>query len=77
MTGNAHRLNDSVDASYVAGHSISETTINQMPFRPGNAIMNEIREVYERDKRKTSDVISGMMNKSEHEVKDTFSGICS
>ena len=76
-TGNAHSHNNSVDASNVAGHSISETASNQMPFRPGNAIMNEIREVYERDKRKNSVVIRGVMNKSEHEVKNIFNGACS
>ena len=77
LTGNSHRQNDSVGASHVPGHSISETAINQMPFRPGNAIMNEIREVYERDKRKNSVVIKGVMNKFEHEVKNILNGACS
>ena len=59
------------------GHSISETAFNQMPLKPGNAIMNEIRELYERDKRKNSVVIRGVMDKSEHEVKEIFNGACS
>ena len=74
MTGNAHRPNDSLGASRVPGHSISETEINQTPFRPGNTIMNEIREVQERDKRKNFVVIGGVMNKSEHEGKGIFNG---
>ena len=48
-----------------------------MSFSPGNAIMNEIIEVYERDKRKHSVVIRGVMNKSEHELKNYFNGACS
>ena len=72
LTGNAHRPNNSVSASLVAGHSTSETAINQMPFRPSNAIMNEIREVYEQDKRKKSVEIRGEMNKSDDEVKNIF-----
>ena len=76
-TGNAHRHNNSVGASHVPGHSISETAINQMPFRPVNAIMNKIEEVYERDKRKKSVVIRVVMNKSEHEAKNIFNGACS
>ena len=47
-----------------------------MPFGPGNAIMNEIREVYERDKRKISPK-NRATNESDHEVKDIFSGGCS
>ena len=77
LTGNTHGPNDTVGAYHVPGHGISETVINQMAFRPGNAIMNEIREVYERDKRKKSVVIRGVMKKSEHEVKNIFNGACS
>ena len=62
LTGKAHRLDDFVGASHVPGHSISETAFNQMPFRPDNAIMNEIREVYERDKRKKIFVLRKVMN---------------
>ena len=40
---NTHRPNDSVVGSHVLGHNISETTINQMSFRHGNAIRKEIR----------------------------------
>ena len=39
--------------------------------------MDEIREVYEREKRKNSVVIRGVMNKSEHEVMDVFNVACS
>ena len=42
LTGNTHRHNESVGASHVPGHSISETATNQMSFSSGNAIMNEI-----------------------------------
>ena len=45
LTGNTHRHDDSVGASHVAGHSIIDTATIQMPFSPGNAIMNKIREV--------------------------------
>ena len=47
-----------------------------MPFGPCNAIMNEIREVCERYKRKISVVIIRVMKESEHEVKITFNGAC-
>ena len=36
--------------------------------------MNEIREVYERNKRKNSIVIRRVTNKSEREVKDVLNG---
>ena len=62
LTGKAHRLNDFVGASHVPGHIISETAFSQMPFRPDNAIMNEFREVYERDKRKKFIVLRKVMN---------------
>ena len=45
LTGNTHRPNDSVRDSHVPGHSISETAINQPPFRAGRATMKEIREM--------------------------------
>ena len=77
LKGDTHRLNDSVDASNVPGDSISETAISQMPFSSGNAILNEIREVYERDKRKNSVVLRGVMHKYEHEVKEMFNDACS
>ena len=38
--------------------------------------MNGIREVFKRDKRNNSVVITGMRNKSEHKVKDVFNGAC-
>ena len=63
LTVNTQRHDDSVGASHVPGHSVSETATNQTPFSPGNAIMEEIREVYERDKRKKSVVIGGVMKK--------------
>ena len=45
-----------------------------MSFKPDNPIRNDIREVYERHKRKNSVVIRGVMNKSEHEVKNMLNG---
>ena len=77
FTGNTHRPNDSVGVSLVPGDSTSETVINQMSFSSGSAIMNEIREVYERDKRKNSVAIRRVMNKTEQEVKEIFIGVCS
>ena len=77
LTGKTHRPNDSVGDFHLPGHSISATAINQVPFRTGNALMNGIRGVNERDKRKNRVVIGGVTKKSEHEVKDIFNGACS